>query len=148
MVENSSFEDVTNKNPKPWIRKSSEGTIKKSGGKSGQNFLRIHAGNVANSEISQKIISLDKKGISGQQFICEVWYKSPNKNHTSGTIQITDSDNPDKLKILHKIDCTSSCWKRKKFVFGIPPDTKNITLSIYGNNLNNIDLDDISIKLI
>ncbi|WP_195604251.1 hypothetical protein [Clostridium tyrobutyricum] len=46
----TTWDDIRNwnRNPKPWIRKSSEGTIKKSGGKSGQNFLRIHAGKERN----------------------------------------------------------------------------------------------------
>lgn len=63
-------------------------------------------------------------------------------------IQISDYDDPNKLKIVKKVVSKDKSWTRVRFVFAIPPNTKNITLSLYGGAGTGIDWDDVIIKII
>ena len=68
---------------------------------------------------------------------------------TTGKIQIKDSNNFKELKIIiKKVVSKESSWTRVRFVFCIPPNTKNITLSLYRSAGSGIDWDDVSIKKI
>lgn len=144
-----SFEGLTLTNPgawsgtKNWLGK----TIEKSGGKTGNNFLRIN-NNVTNSGVTQKIMNVDKLGVSGEQFVFEGWFRSNGNRNTTGVVQISDYDNYKNLRITHKATSNGSSWSRVRFVFGIPKNTRNITLSLYKCAGAGIDWDDVSIKII
>lgn len=144
-----SFEGLTVSSPGAWSETKNwdEKTIETSGGRTGSNFLRINS-SAADSGVTQKIMGLDRLGVSGEQFVFEGWFRSNSDRDTTGVVQIDDYDNSDKLKIISKSISKGSFWTRVRFVFCIPPSTKNITLSLYGSSGAGIDWDDVSIKII
>ena len=144
-----SFEGLTVANPGAWNGSSkwTGKTIETSGGRTGNNFLRINS-SITNSGVTQKIISLDKLKVSGEQFVFEGWIRPYGKGNTTGMVQITDSNNSKELKIIKKIVSKGTSWTKVRFVFCIPPNTKAITLSLYRSAGASIDWDDISIKKI
>lgn len=122
-------------------------TIETSGGRTGYDFLRINK-NSTNSSISQKISYLDKLKVTGEQFVFEGWCKPYGKGSTIGGVKIEDYSNSRKLKIINTFVITGSTWRRVRFVFGIPPNTKAIKLSLYRCSGAGIDWDDVTIKKI
>ncbi|MBU3190641.1 polysaccharide deacetylase family protein [Clostridium bowmanii] len=144
-----SFEYLTVDNPGSWIGtgKWPENTIETSGGRTGTNFLRIND-SIPNSGVLQNIISLDKLGVSGEEFLFEGWIRPYGMGTTTGTVKINDYDNPKELNIIKKIVSSSSSWTKVNFIFCIPPNTKTITLSLYRSNGAPMDWDDVSIKKI
>jgi len=144
-----SFEGLTVDNPGAWSGTSSwtGKTIETSGGRTGNSFLHIDS-SVTNSGVTQKIISLDKLKVSGEQFVFEGWVRASGDGDTTGAIQINDYNNSQELKIINKVVNTDSSWRKVSFVFCIPPNTKTITLSLYRIAGTSIDWDDISIKKI
>ncbi|MGV8983993.1 polysaccharide deacetylase family protein [Clostridium sp.] len=144
-----SFEHLTVDNPGAWIGtgKLPENTIETSGGRTGTNFLRIND-SIPNSGVSQNIISLDKLGVSGEQFLFEGWIRPYGTGTTTGMVKINDYDNPNELNIIRKVVSNGSSWTKIKFVFCIPPNTKTIKVSLYRGNGASTDWDDVSIKKI
>lgn len=144
-----SFEGLTAANSGAWkgIGNWSGKTIETSKGRTGKSFLRIKS-SVTHLVVTQKIVNLDKLGVSGEQFVFEGWFRSYGNKNTTGMVQINDYDNPSKLKTIKKAVSKGKEWTRLRFVFCIPPGTKNITLSLYGDVKSGIDWDDISIKKI
>lgn len=144
-----SFEALTIKNSGAWKDTSNwlENTIETSGGRTGYNFLRINS-TTANSGVSQNIIGLDKLGVSGEQFLFEGWIRPSGGDSATGMVQIIDYNNFKQLKIINKVVSTGSSWTKVSFVFCIPPNTKNIKLSLLGSSGEIIDWDDINIKKI
>ena len=63
-------------------------------------------------------------------------------------VQISNYNNPKELKIINNVVSTGSSWTKISFVFCIPPNTKAITLSLFGGLGEIIDWDDISLKKI
>lgn len=121
--------------------------IKKTSGRTGKYFCRI-SGNEPESGISQSILNLDKLGVSGEQFLFEGWFRSPDNESTTGLVQIKDFDNSNRLKIVKKATTSGTSWTRLRFVFCIPPGTKNMILSLYRGTGAVIDWDDVTIKKI
>ena len=146
---NESFEGLTVAEPGAWNKttKWSGKTIETGGGKTGNNFLRINSSNT-NSGVTQKIISLDKLKVSGEQFLVEGWIRPHGKGSTTGMIQIRDAKNSNRLKIIKRVVGSGSDWTKVEFVFCIPPNTKSITISLYRTAGVDIDWDDVSIKKI
>lgn len=144
-----SFEGLTAADPGSWNGSSkwTGKTIETSGGRTGKNFLRINS-SITNSGVTQKIISLDKLRVSGEQFLFEGWIRPSGKGNTTGIVQIKDYNNSKELKIIKKVVSKGPSWIKIKFVFCIPPNTKVITLSLYRSAGASIDWDDISIKKI
>lgn len=145
-----SFEGLTAANSGAWegIRNwDGKTTIETGTGRTGNNFLRINSGD-ANSAVTQRIIDLDKLGVSGEQFVFEGWFRSHGHKDALGMVQINDYDDPNKLTIVKKAVSKGRDWTRLRFAFCIPPGIKNITLSLYGGAEAGIDWDDISIKII
>ncbi|WP_097028627.1 polysaccharide deacetylase family protein [Clostridium peptidivorans] len=144
-----SFEGLTTANPGAWkeTKNWAGKTIETSAGRTGNNFLRINS-DAADSGVTQRIADLDKLGVAGEQFVFEGWFRSYGSKDTIGVVQIDDYDNPSKLKIVKKTVSNDTAWTRVRFVFCIPPGTKNITLSLYRDTEAGIDWDDISIKKI
>ena len=149
LTTDDSFEDLTISNPGSWneTKNWTGKSIKTSKGKTGDNFLRIGS-NSDDSGVTQKIIDLDKLGVQGEQFVFEGWFKAYDSEGTEGMIQISDYDDPSNLKIVKNVVSKDKNWTRVRFVFSIPPNTKNITLSLYNVTGSTIDWDDISIKII
>lgn len=143
-----SFEGLTATQPSAWNKRTlwSGKTIETSGGRTGKKFLRIKS--IYKSGVTQKIASLDKLKVSGEQFLVEGWFRPHGKGTTTGMIQIADSNNSKKLKIIKRVVSNGSSWTKVKFVFCIPPNTKSITLSLYRSAGTDIDWDDVSIKKI
>ncbi len=144
-----SFEGLTMYNPGSWneTRNWTGKIIETSTGRTGNNFLRITR-SADDSGVTQKIVNLDKLGVQGEQFVFEGWFRSYDSEGTDGMIQISDYDDPNKLKIVKRVVCNGKSWTRARFVFCIPPNTKNITLSLYRGTGAGIDWDDVSIKII
>ena len=144
-----SFEGLTVANPSGWTgTKDWTGkTIETSGGRTGDNFLRINS-TTTSSPVTQKIDYLDQLKVSGEQFVFEGWFRANGNGNTTGVVQIDDSNNSKKLKIINKTVSDGSSWKRVRFVFSIPPNTKSITLSLYRIAGDGVDWDDVSIKKI
>ena len=144
-----SFEGLTVAHPGAWNKTTqwSGKTIETSGGRTENNFLRIN-NNITNSGVTQKITSLDKLTVLGEQFVFEGWIRPFGKGTTTGMIHITDSNNSKELKIIKKVVSKGSAWTKVRFVFCIPPNTKAITLSLYRSAGAGIDWDDVSIKKI
>ncbi|WP_179632230.1 polysaccharide deacetylase family protein [Clostridium peptidivorans] len=144
-----SFEGLTTANSGAWngVRNLTGKTIETRTGRTGKNFLRIKSGAIQ-SVVTQKIVNLDKLGVSGEQFVFEGWFRPYGSKDTTAVVQINDYDNPHKLKIVKKAVSEGRGWTRQRFVFCIPPGTKNITFSLYGDTESGIDWDDISIKKI
>ena len=144
-----SFEGLTVAQPGAWNKTTlwSGKTIETSGGRTGNNFLRINS-NITNSGVTQKIISLDKLNVSGEQFLVEGWIRAHGVGTTTGMVQIRDADNSKKLKIIKRVVSNGSSWTKVEFIFCIPPNTKSITLSLYRTAGADIDWDDVSIKKI
>lgn len=144
-----SFEDLTISNPGAWneTKNWTGNSIETSTGKTGNNFLRIGI-NADDSGVTQKIVDLDKLGVQGEQFVFEGWFRAYDSEGTDGMIQISDYDDPNKLKIVKKVVSKDKDWTRVRFVFAIPTNTKNITLSLYNITGTTIDWDDVSIKII
>lgn len=144
-----SFEDLTASSKGAWSETKdwSGKDIKTSGGRTGNNFLRISS-DTYESGVTQKIINLDQLGISGEQFVFEGWFRSYGVADTTGVVQINDYDNPAKLNIIHKEVSKGSSWTRVRFTFRISPTTKNITLTLLKGTEAGIDWDDVSIKII
>lgn len=144
-----SFEGLTAANSGAW--KATENwhgvAIETSSGKSKSNFLRI-SGGTNDSGVTQKISNLDKLGVSGEQFVFEGWYRSNGSGNTDGVVQINDYDNPNRLKIVKNAVSGSKSWTKISFVFCIPPETRNIRLSLYRGTGADIDWDDVTIKKI
>lgn len=144
-----SFEGLTVDKPGAWNKTTgwSGKTIETSGGRTGNNFLRINS-STTNSGVTQKIMSLDKLKVLGEQFVFEGWIRPDGKGTTTGMIQIRDPNNSKELKIIKKVVSKGSSWTRVRFVFCVPVNTKNITLSLYRSAGAGIDWDDVSIKKI
>ena len=144
-----SFEGLTAAHPGAWNETSSwtGKTIETSGGRTGNNFLRIN-NDVTNSGVTQKIMNLNKLGVSGEQFVFNGWFRPYGKGDTIGVVQINDYNNSKKFKIVYKAVSKGASWKNVRFVFGVPPTTKNIELSLYRSAGAGIDWDDVSIKII
>lgn len=144
-----SFEDLTINNPGSWneTKNWTEKSIKTSTGRTGNNFLRISS-SADESGVTQKIVDLDKLGVQGEQFVFEGWFRSYDSEGTDGMIEISDYDDPNRLKIVKKVISKDKAWTRVRFVFAIPPNIKNITLSLYSGTGVSIDWDDVSIKII
>ncbi|MGH4140989.1 polysaccharide deacetylase family protein [Clostridium sp.] len=145
----TSFEGLTVASPTAWgdTKKWTGKTIGTSGGRTGENFLRITS-NCTNSAVTQKIDYLDKLKVSGEQFVFEGWFRPHGKGNTIGMVQIEDSNSSKKLKIINRVVNNAPSWKRVRFVFGIPPNTKSITLSLSKISGTSIDWDDVTIKKI
>ena len=145
----ASFEGLTIANPAAWdeTKNWTGKSIETSGGRTGDNFLRINS-NSNNSPVTQKIDYLDQLKVSGEQFVFEGWFRPNGKGNTTGVVQINDYNNSKKLKIINKVVSKNSSWVRVRFVFSIPPNTKAITLSLYRGSRAGIDWDDVSIKKI
>ncbi|MBM7871466.1 peptidoglycan/xylan/chitin deacetylase (PgdA/CDA1 family) [Clostridium pascui] len=144
-----SFEGLTTANSGAWkgTRNWTGKTIETSKGRTGKNFLRIGR-SITHSAVTQKIVNLDKLGVSGEQFVFEGWFRSYGSKDAAGMVQINDYDSPSKLKIIKKSVSKGKEWTRLRFVFCIPPGTKNIAVSLYGDLEFGTDWDDISIKKI
>jgi putative cell wall-binding protein/peptidoglycan/xylan/chitin deacetylase (PgdA/CDA1 family) len=144
-----SFEGLTVANPGAWNGTSqwTGKTIETSGGRTGDNFLRIDK-SITNSGVTQKIISLDKLRASGEQFVFEGWVRAYGEGNTTGVIQIKDYNNSNNLQITNKVVCNGSSWKKVRFVFCIPPNTQTITFSLFRLEGVSVDWDDVSIKKI
>ncbi len=144
-----SFEGLTVANPGAWKEtKNWDGvTIETSSGRTENNLLRIN-GNADDSGVTQKIANLDKLGVSGEQFVFEGWCRANGNEDTAGVVQINDYDNPNELKIVKNAVSEGTSWTRVRFVFCVPPGTKNITLSLYRGTGAGIDWDDVTIKKI
>jgi hypothetical protein len=110
-------------------------TIQSSGGKTGNNFLRIDR-NITNSPVNQKINTSDKSRVSGEQFVFEGWIRAYGIGTTTGVVQI------------NKVITTGSSWTKVRFVFCVPPNVKTISLSLCRSAGVGIDWDDVSIKKI
>jgi hypothetical protein len=149
LEDGGSFEDLTVANSGAWngTTQWKGKTIETSGGRTGGNFLRIDS-SITNSGVTQKITSLDKLRVSGEQFVFEGWARAYGKGSTTGIIEIKDHNNSKELKITSKVVCDGSSWKKIRFVFCIPPNTQAITLSIYRLEGVSVDWDDVSIKKI
>ncbi len=145
----ASFEGLKAANESAWNKtKDWTGkTIETSGGRTGNNFLRIN-NNSTNSEVTQKIDYLDQLKVSGEEFVFEGWFRLNGKGNTTGIVLIEDYNNSKKLKIINKVVSNGPSWKRVRFVFAIPPNTKSITLSLCKDAGASIDWDDVSIKKI
>lgn len=143
-----SFEGLTTANPGAWKPTGdwSGKTIEGSGGRTGNNFLRIDSN--TNSDVSQRISNLDQLGVTGEQFVFEGWFRSNGGGNTTGAVQVSDSDNPGRLKIIKETTSNGSTWTRVRFVFCVPPSTKSIMLSLSRSAGDGIDWDDVSIKII
>jgi len=87
-------------------------------------------------------------GVIGEQFILEGWFRTYGSEDAIGIIQVEDFLNPQNLQINCKVESDGSIWKRVRFSFGIPPNTKTISVSIYKIEGDGIDWDDINIKVI
>lgn len=144
-----SFEGLTTANSGAWkgTRNWTGKTIERSKGRTGKNFLRIGR-SVTHSAVTQKIINLDKLGVSGEQFVFEGWFRAYGSKDAVGMVQINDYDSLSKLKIIKKSVSKGKEWTRLRFIFCIPAGTKNITISLYGDLEFGTDWDDISIKKI
>lgn len=144
-----SFEGLTKNNSgawsetKDWTGKS----IETSTGRTGNDFLRISS-SADESGVTQKIVDLDKLGVQGEQFMFEGWFRSDDSEGTDGMVEISDYDDPNRLKIVKNVVSKDESWTRVRFVFAIPPNTKNITLTLYGGEGTSIDWDDVIIKII
>ncbi|MBU3143444.1 cell wall-binding repeat-containing protein [Clostridium sp. CF012] len=149
LTTSHSFEGLTVNNPGAWSGTSqwTGKTIEKSGGKTGANFLRINS-SITNSAVTQKITSLDKLKVSGEQFVLEGWFRANGDGNTTGMVQIDDPNKPNALKIMNKVVSNGSTWTKVRFVFSIPPNTKTITISLSRLAGVGIDWDDIIIKKI
>lgn len=144
-----SFEGLTKDNTGAWdeTKNWTGKSIETSGGRTGNDFLRISS-SADESGVTQKIVDLDKLGVQGEQFVFEGWFRSYDSEGTEGMIEISDYDNPDRLKIVKKVVSKDKSWTKVRFIFSIPPNTKNITLSLYSGAGIGIDWDDVIIKII
>lgn len=131
LTANDSFEGAGS-----WTGK----TIETSGGKTGDNFLRI-GNSISNSPVTQKIDTSDKSRISGEQFVFEGWVRASGNGITTGGVKINELN-------INKVITTVSFWTRVRFVFCVPQNTKIITLSLYRSSGDSIYWDDVSIKKI
>ncbi|MBU3142599.1 polysaccharide deacetylase family protein [Clostridium sp. CF012] len=136
VVSSGAWKETTN-----WTGK----TIETSGGRTGSSFLRI---NGKGSGVTQKIISLDKLGVTGEQFLFEGWIRPQGIRKATGIIEVVDYNDSKKLKIINKVVGEGTSWKKVSFVFCIPPNTKTIALRLYGSSGTVMDWDDVSIKKI
>ena len=100
----ASFEGLTVASPAAWreTKNWTGKTIETSGGRTGDNFLRINS-NSNNSPVTQKINNLDQLKVSGEQFVFEGWFRPNGKGNTTGVVQIEDYNNSRELKITNKI---------------------------------------------
>ncbi|MEG0691686.1 MAG: polysaccharide deacetylase family protein [Oscillospiraceae bacterium] len=144
-----SFERLTIENHGLWNSTGNwnNQTIETTGGKTGSNFLRIYNSS-ANGGVTQRIDNLDQLGVCGGQFLFECWIRSYESEDITGAIRIEDSFNLKNLQIIHQVESSDSMWKHVRFSFGIPSDTKSISISLYNLEGNGIDWDDVSIKII
>ncbi len=144
-----SFEGLTVASPGAWkeTKNWNNVTIEKNSGRTGENFLRI-SGSDADSGVTQKIANLDELGVSGEQFVFEGWFRGDGSGDTAGVVKINDCDNPNNLNIVKTAVSVGTSWTRVRFVFCLPPGTKNITLSICRGTGAAIDWDDVTIKKI
>ena len=149
LTADDSFEGITNHSPGAWIETSqwSGNTIETSGGRTGDNFLRMDSSNT-NLGVTQKIISLDKLGVSGEQFVFEGWFRPNGEGTATGMVQINDYNNSKKLHIKNEVISNGSSWTKIRFVFCIPLNSEAITLSLSRTSGAGIDWDDITIKKI
>lgn len=148
LTADDSFEGLTTARSGAWNKTSSWSgiTIGKSGGRTGNNFLRIDSNNTSGA--TQNIVHLDQLGVSGEQFVFEGWFRTYSGWNSSGVVQIKDTDNAEKLNIINKTAGNGASWTRVRFVFCVPPTTKNISLSLMGSEGAIIDWDDVSIRII
>ena len=144
-----SFEGLTTAGPGAWNQtKNWTGkNIETSGGRTGTNFLRINS-SITSSGVTQKIISLGQLRVNGEQFLFEGWIRPYGIGDATGMIEINDYNNPKELTIINKVVSKGTSWIKVSFVFCIPPNTKIITLTLYGSSVGGIDWDDVSIKKI
>lgn len=149
LAADGSFEGLTAADKGAWkdTKNWSGKTIEKTGGRTGKNFLRISR-HCTNSPVTQKITSIDKLKVSGEQFVFQGWYRASGKGSTNGVVQINDDNKTKRLNIMRRVIANRSSWKMERFVFGVPTVTKKITLSLYRTAGTGIDWDDISIKVI
>lgn len=152
LIRGTSFEDLSNDNVGAWQEtKNWNGkTIETRGGKTGNNFLRIHS-TFAEFPVVQKISNLNQLGVSGEQFMFQGWYRCNGNKNAGALVEIKDFNNSNNLNIVVEEATKSNDWQKVRFIFSVPPTTSDISLSLYGvfnSDECSIDWDDVSIMKI
>jgi len=129
-----------------WLSGWSTKTVQTSGGRTGNNFLRIDSSDT--TVLTQRYLDMQTMGLGGETFIIEGWGRLPTAGWCTSRFFAQDYVDLTRLNNVFYTTFLTTSWTRFRYAFTLHPNTDRLTLA-FGRNSGSVglDLDDITVRI-